>query len=64
MTPKFILKGFEMLILKRKATEVIVINDDIVVTIIKVSGGAVKIAIEAPREIPIRRGELPAKEAA
>jgi len=47
-----------MLVLSRKESESIVINENIVITIIRVAGGGVRIGIEAPREIPVRREEL------
>lgn len=47
-----------MLALTRKPGERIVIGDDIVVTIIEVKGDNVRVAIEAPKEIKIYRGEL------
>lgn len=47
-----------MLILNRKKGESLVINENIKVTIVDVSGEKVKIAVEAPKEIPILRTEL------
>ena len=47
-----------MLVLSRKANERLIIGDNIVVTIVRVSGGQVRLGIEAPVEIPIRREEL------
>lgn len=47
-----------MLILHRKKGESLVINENIKITIIDISGEKVKIAVEAPREIPILRTEL------
>ena len=47
-----------MLVLTRKLKEEILIGDDIKVTLIKVSGRTVRIGIEAPREMRIRRAEL------
>jgi carbon storage regulator len=47
-----------MLVLTRKLRETIVINDQITVTILRVTGGAVRIGIEAPREVPVRRAEI------
>lgn len=47
-----------MLILHRKKGESLVINKNITVTIIEVSGEKVKLAIDAPKEIPILRTEL------
>ena len=52
-----------MLILTRKTKEAITIGN-VTITIQEIKGNRVKIAIEAPREIPILRGELPTKEAA
>lgn len=47
-----------MLVLTRKAGDRIVINEDIVVTVTKVQGKRICLAIEAPKEVRIRRGEL------
>jgi carbon storage regulator len=56
------IKEDAMLLLSRKPTETIVINDSVVVKIVKISGGRVAIGIEAPPEVQIRRGELVARE--
>ncbi len=47
-----------MLILTRKQNESLVIDDQIVVTILDIEGERVKIGISAPREITIHRKEL------
>ena len=47
-----------MLVLSRKQTESIVINDNIVVTILSVRGNTVRLGVEAPREVPVLRSEL------
>ena len=47
-----------MLVLSRKQNERLIIDDNIVVSIVRVTGGTVRIGIEAPREISIRREEL------
>lgn len=47
-----------MLALTRKVGERIVIDDNIVVTIIDVKGDNVRIALEAPKNIKIYRGEI------
>ena len=53
-----------MLVLSRKAGESLYIGDGITVSITSISGGRVKLAIDAPPEVPILRGELLAKEIA
>ena len=53
-----------MLVLTRKPQETIQIGDNITITIIKTKGKAVRIGIEAPKDISVLRGELvAAKEA-
>lgn len=47
-----------MLILHRKKGESLLINENIKITIVDITGEKVKIAIEAPKEIPVLRTEL------
>jgi carbon storage regulator len=47
-----------MLVLSRKRDESIVIGNCITVTVLEVKGNRIRLAISAPREIPVRRGEL------
>jgi carbon storage regulator len=47
-----------MLVLARKETERIFIGKTIVVTVVKIQGNVVRLGIEAPPEIDIRREEL------
>jgi carbon storage regulator len=47
-----------MLILSRKTNEQIRIGDQITVTIVRVRGQAVRVGIEAPREMRVLRTEL------
>ncbi len=47
-----------MLVLSRKKNESIVIDDNIVITVVEVRGDKVRLGIEAPREIPIHRSEV------
>lgn len=50
-----------MLVLSRKAGERIWIGEDISVTVVRISGGGVRIGIEAPKELPVVREELKLK---
>ena len=46
-----------MLVLMRKAGESITIGDDIRIHVLSVKGGQVKLGVDAPRELPVRRKE-------
>lgn len=50
-----------MLVLSRKVGERIWIGDDISVTVVRITGGGVRIGIEAPSEMPVVREELKTK---
>ena len=50
-----------MLVLSRKTGERIWIGDDIAVTVVRITGGGVRIGIEAPSEMPVVREELKRK---
>ena len=47
-----------MLVLQRKASERINIGDDIVVYVTKIRGKIASIAIDAPTNIAVHRGEI------
>jgi len=47
-----------MLVVSRKATEQIMIGKDVIVTVSRISGKRVDLAISAPREVRILRAEL------
>ena len=47
-----------MLVLSRKQGESIRINDNITINIVSVGPGRVKIAIDAPQDVTILRGEI------
>ncbi len=47
-----------MLVLTRKPRQQIMIGNNVVIHIVEVQGDNVRIAIEAPREIKIYRGEI------
>lgn len=51
-------KGLFMLVLTRKPGEKIIINDDIVLTVVRIQGDKVRVGIEAPRNIPVHRQEV------
>ena len=47
-----------MLVLSRKESERILLGEDIVLTIVRLSGDRVRLGIEAPNEMLILRAEL------
>lgn len=53
-----------MLVLTRRRGESIVIGDLVVVQVLETRGRRVRLSIDAPREIRIRRAEVPRREVA
>ena len=51
-----------MLVLKRREGEEIIVAEEIRIRILYADNGTARIGIEAPREVPIRRAEIPAAE--
>ena len=47
-----------MLVLSRKKNESIVINNDIVVTVVEIRGDKVRLGIVAPKDVPVHRQEV------
>ena len=47
-----------MLVLSRKVNETIIINDNIVITVVDIRGDKVRLGIEAPKEVPVHRQEV------
>ena len=46
------------MVLSRKPGETIIVGDDIVITVVSINGNRIKLGIEAPSEVPIKRREL------
>ncbi len=53
-----------MLVLSRKEDQRISLGDGIVVTVLRVGRDRVRLGIDAPREVPVLRGELDPKTTA
>ncbi|WP_434133578.1 carbon storage regulator CsrA [Sporomusa sphaeroides] len=47
-----------MLALTRKVGERIIIDNNIILTIVDIKGDSIRLAIDAPKEVKIYRGEL------
>lgn len=47
-----------MLILTRRVSEAIIINDDITITVLGVRGHQVRLGINAPKEVSVHREEI------
>lgn len=50
-----------MLVLSRRSQERIVVDEAIEIVVLRVEGERVVLGIDAPRSVPIRRSELPAR---
>jgi carbon storage regulator len=47
-----------MLVLSRKKNESIVINNDVIVTVVEIRGDKVRLGIVAPKDVPVHRQEV------
>lgn len=47
-----------MLVLTRKARETIIVGDNIVISVVEIQGNRVRIGVQAPGDVSIRRAEL------
>lgn len=47
-----------MLVLSRKTNESIVINDNVIVTVVEIRGDKIRLGIEAPRDVTVHRREV------
>ena len=54
--------GIRMLVIGRKPNEYVMIGDNIMVKVVKSEDGDLRLAIDAPREVPIMRGEVYEKQ--
>jgi carbon storage regulator len=51
-----------MLVLSRRPGEKIVIGDNIVITLLSIQGQRARLAVDAPRTVPVHRMELLERE--
>jgi len=51
-----------MLVLSRRENERLFIGDNIVITIVHVTGGTVRVGIEAPDDVQVQREEVRRRE--
>jgi carbon storage regulator len=51
-------RRISMLVLYRRKSESVVIGDNIVVTVVDVRGNNVRLAFDAPRDVPVYRQEI------
>jgi carbon storage regulator len=47
-----------MLVLSRRVGESVVIGDDVTVTVLEIRGDVIRIGVDAPRSVQVRRQEL------
>jgi carbon storage regulator len=47
-----------MLVLSRKKSESIIINDNITIVVVELRGDKVRLGVEAPKEVPVHRREV------
>lgn len=46
------------MILSRKQGEVLMIGDDVTVTVVEIKGGSVRLGISAPKAVSVHRSEI------
>jgi carbon storage regulator len=47
-----------MLVLSRKIGEQLIIDDNIIVTVVAIEGNKIRLGVTAPRSVPVDRGEI------
>tara|TARA_B100000579_G_C22668850_1_gene774607 strand:- start:46 stop:213 length:168 start_codon:yes stop_codon:yes gene_type:complete len=50
-----------LLVLSRRRDQTLVIGDNVEVTVLEIKGGQVRLGINAPKAVPVHRGEIHAK---
>ena len=53
--------GGNLLVLSRRRDQTLVIGDNVEVTVLEIKGGQVRLGINAPKTVPVHRGEIHAK---
>jgi carbon storage regulator len=56
------MEGFLMLVITRKLSEEIIINDEIRVQVVSIRPGRIRLGIDAPSWMSVQRGEIVSKE--
>ena len=54
-------RGIDLLVLSRRRDQTLVIGDNVEVTVLEIKGGQVRLGINAPKAVPVHRGEIHAK---
>ena len=54
-------RGISLLVLSRRRDQTLVIGDNVEVTVLEIKGGQVRLGINAPKAVPVHRGEIHAK---
>ena len=54
-------RGRKLLVLSRRRDQTLVIGDNVEVTVLEIKGGQVRLGINAPKAVPVHRGEIHAK---
>ncbi len=47
-----------MIVISRKKNESLVINNDIIITVIEIRGDKVRLGVQSPKEVPVHRQEV------
>ena len=51
-------RGKNLLVLSRRRDQTLVIGDNVEVTVLEIKGGQVRLGINAPKAVPVHRGEI------